>query len=374
MLKLKLHTSLILFSLLAINVSLMAGNDYKTDLLTRMAASMNVSSQLRELPDGEYYKYLTYQGKPVTVIVNNNTIDHIGYSLFTPHQRSIANGPICNFLERFSLEIALPIERQKSVEKHIAESKVSFDMGTFSSFYPLLADTTYEVSVQNRDNKSYNVQWSKNNQLYCSIVFPIDYDLLNGSEMIENERRIVKDIAKSSTSCRNSSTAQLDELSTTWNDCFYILQGESYYSNDLNTNKYFELDESGNYQLIYNTRYPLESLSNLLSSSAIDNQFVIDIRLKKYGYNEEIISVPLNSWINFCLNSGCTPFVGLIDYDGNNATFELVMRNADLGYNHVMKVKFDVAQLESRKGIIEARLNSYVPTSKIKFLFDELRQ
>ena len=96
--------------------------------------------------------------------------------------------------------------------------------------------------------------------------------------------------------------------------------------------------------------------------------------LCRSGYKEEIIRVPLNSWINFCLNSGCTPFVGLIDYDGNNATFELVMRNADLGYNHVMKVKFDVAQLESRKGIIEARLNSYVPTSKIKFLFDELIQ
>lgn len=374
MLKLKLHTCLLLFSLLAINNSLIASNDYKTDLLARMAASMNITSQLSSLANGEYYKQFTYQGQPVTVIVRNNSIEHIGHSLFTPYQRSLLKAPICNFIERFSLEIAVPLEREKSIEKHIAESGVSFDKGTFSSFCHLFNDTTYQVSIENKDDKNYLVQWQKNNQTYCAIKFPIDYDLLNGSEMLENERRLAGEILKTSAACSNSVAATPDELSATWQKNYFIQQGQSYYSNELNTNKYFEQDDTGGYNLVYTSKYPLESLANLLTSSAIDNQFVMDIRLKKYGLTEDAISVPLNSWINFCLNTGCTPYVGVINYDGNFATCELLMRNADLGYNHVMKLTFDITQLEDRKGIIEARLNSYVPSSKIKYLFDELRQ
>ena len=115
--------------LLTIYSKACARNEFGTDLLARMAETMGITAQLAELPDGIHYRYTNYRGKPVTVIVGNQAVQHIGYSLFTPYQRSVAKVPACNFLERFSLEIELPLSRPKSVERHIAESGVSFEIG-----------------------------------------------------------------------------------------------------------------------------------------------------------------------------------------------------------------------------------------------------
>lgn len=71
------------------------------------------------------------------------------------------------------------------------------------------------------------------------------------------------------------------------------------------------------------------------------------------------------------MRQGCTPYFGVISFEGTLAVCELLMRNANEGYCHVMKVTCDVEQLLDKKGNITARLTSYVPTFKIKNLFKE---
>lgn len=356
------------------NPYLNARISYRTDLLERMASVMQLTSRLDTLRNGMYTHQIFYKGKPLTVIVRDNRIEHIGYALFTSYQRSCERFPVYNFLERYFLEIDLPLKREKTVTRKIAEDNVSLEKGTFSFFQTLWQDTTYNIRIENRNGERYIVSWHKEDTVYCSINFPIDFDLLNGSGMLENEMRIEADLLNASLVKVNPVRVNRDELLPAWQSNYFILPGESYYTDELNTNRYYELDTEGSFRLVYNPKYPLESLANLLTSSEIDNQFVVDIHLKKYGYREKRMSIPLNCWTGYCMKNGCKPFFGVIEYDGNRAVCELIMRNADLGYNHVMKIVFDVSRLESKKGSFEARLNCYVPCSKIKYLFDEIRQ
>lgn len=370
----RLYTWLMFILMYAIFTDLAAQNSYRTDLLAHMASSMQITDRLNTLKDGMYWRWGMFKGNPVTVIVKNNQIEHIGYALFTPGQRETFSSPVYDFLERYSLEIDLPLKREKTVAKQIAEDGISFGKGTFSSLRILLNDTTCNINIINNDGKHYIVCLSKKDSVFCNVQFPISYDLLRGSAMLENERRIGQEIARSSLTGRKKTVVSRNELLPTWQSNYFILPGESYYTDELNTNRYYEQDENGDFRPVYRAKYPLESIANLLTGCEIDNQYMIDIHLKKYGNKEETISVPLDRWINFCLNNGCKPYFGVISYDGNFAVCEVIMRNVAYGYNHVMKVTFDVSQLETRKGIIQARLNSYIPSSRIKYLFDEIRQ
>lgn len=367
------YTCFILVILWGVRFDLTAQNSYQTDLLGRMATYMKLASTFETLKDGTYWKHFSFNGKPITVIVRNGRIEHIGYALFTPYLRSTFSSPVFNFLERYTLEIDLPLNREKEVVRQIAEDDISFDKGTFAFFQTLLRDTTFLVQIDN-DGKRYTVSWHKNNLAHCSIHFPISFDLLNGSEMLENERRIRADIWADPLCQVVSVQVSRKQLLPTWQSNYFILPGESYYTDSLNTNRYYEQDPEGNFRLMYHAKYPLESLANLFTTSEIENQFAIDIRLKKYGYQEELMNIPLNRWVSFCLNNGCKPFFGVISFDGNVAECELIMQNKNQGYDHAMRITFDISLLENRKGVVQARLNSYVPTSKIKYLFDEIKQ
>ena len=46
----------------------------------------------------------------------------------------------------------------------------------------------------------------------------------------------------------------------------------------------------------------------------------------------------------------------------------LIMRNPDMGYIHSMRMLIDVSTLEERKGLIIARLNSYIPMARVMYL------
>lgn len=370
----RLHTSLIAMLLCTMAGTLVARNGYRTDLLARMASSMQIASRLDTLEEGMHWRWETYKGKAVTVIVKDHQVEHIGYALFTPGQRMAFPSPVYNFLERYTLEMDVPLKREKSPARQIAEDGIAFEKGAFSSLHALLNDTTCRINITNENGKRYIVRLEKGNTEFCHMHFPVSYDLLQGTAMLENERRLKEEITRSSLHKIKQTVVSRKELLPTWQSNYFILPGESYYTDELNTNRYYEQSEKGDFRLVYHSKYPLESLANLLTTTEIDNQFIIDILLKKYGYKEEMINVPLERWITFCLDSGCTPYFGVISYDGNFAVCEVVMRNVAWGYNHVMKITFDVSQLEDRKGIIQARLNSYIPSSKIKYLFDEIRQ
>lgn len=363
-------TALMLF---ASSVSI-ASNSYRTDLLKNMAEVMNISQNLQHLKDGEYYQHLSYQNRAVTVIVAEGEIVHIGFSLFTPYMRKMLHSPACDFLERYALEITLPLKRERSITRKLNEDGIFFRNGDFESLKLLQNDTTWQVTQEILNDKRCTVSWNKDGKEKFAVNFPIEYDLLAGTSMTENEHRLAVYIRRSSAKPRAYILPDDIQLEKVPHGKCYVLKGDYFYNKELNTNQYFEKNKDNTYQLFYNRNYILESLSNLLTTAAVDNDYDIQIRLVKYGFEQDTIMVKLNQWLNYCINQGCQAYFGIIAIDKNMAGCEIIMRNVAMGYIHVMRLNIDVGTLEERKGLIKARLNSYVPTTRVRYLFDELKK
>lgn len=368
----RLNIYLIAMLLLTSSVAI-AANSYRTDLLQHMAKTMNISQQLQQLKDGEYYQYLSYDSRAVTVIVSQDEVVHIGFSLFTPTQRKALHSPVCNFLERYALEITLPMQQERSISRKLNEDGIFFRNGSFETLKLLQNDTTYQIGLEILNNKRYTISWSKDDEEKLAINFPIEYDLLAGTNMTENERRVSENIRRSSTKTRQVTVDDEKQLAKVPHGKCYIWEGEYYYNKQLNTNRYYIKDQKDTFTLFYHRDYVLESLSNLMTTGAIDNDYDIQIRLVKYGFVQDTISVKLNQWLNYCIDQDCTPYFGIIDIDKDIADCEVIMKNELMGYIHVMRLKIDIGTLEDRKGLIKARLNSFVPTTRVRYLFDEIK-
>lgn len=350
-----------------------AANSYRTDLLQQMAETMNISQQLQQQKDGEYYQYLSYNGRAITVIISQDEVVHIGFSLFTPTQRKVLNSPVCNFLERYALEITLPMKRERSISRKLNEDGIFFRSGSFEFLKLLQNDTTYQIGLEILNNKRYTISWSKDGKEKFAVNFPIEYDLLAGTNMTENERRVLEDVRRSSTETRQAMIDDERQLEKVPHGKCYILKGEYFYNKQLNTNRYYVKSKKDAFKLFYHRDYVLESLSNLMTTAAIDNDYDIQIRLVKYGFVQDTICVKLNQWLNYCIDQGCMPYFGIIAIDKDIADCEIIMKNVLMGYIHVMRLNIDIGTLEERKGLIKARLNSFVPTTRVRYLFDELK-
>ena len=352
----------------------MASNGYSTDLLKHMAEVMNISQSLEQLKDGEYYQLQSYQNRAITVIVADGEVAHIGFSLFTPSMRKSLHSPACEFLERYALEITLPLKRERSIARKLSEDGIFFRNGDFESLKLLQNDTTWQVGLEVLNDKRCTVSWSKDGKEKFAVNFPIEYDLLAGTSMSENERRLAEYVRRSSAKPQTFFLTDESLLEKVPHGKCYVLKGDYYYNKELNTDRYFEKSKNNTFKLFYHRNYIRESLSNLLTTAAVDNDYDMQIRLIKYGFEQDTINVKLNQWLNYFIRQGCQAYFGIISIDKNVADCEIIMKNVAMGYIHVMRLNIDIETLEERKGLIKARLNSYVPTTRVRYLFDELKK
>lgn len=123
--------------------------------------------------------------------------------------------------------------------------------------------------------------------------------------------------------------------------------------------------------LVSDVTHPIESLRNLLSISSIQNNYTIEVKLNKYGFKQEIFNCPLSQLIDFCLQEGCKPYVGIEKVEENTITAVLIMVQPYYGYNHIFKVEFNPETLRDKSGIIHCIVNVYIPTHNVSNLYGE---
>lgn len=365
---------LVWFLLGTMPLGIWAQDRYRTDLLGLIAKKTGICQQIDTLKDGEYTQFTDYKSDPVTIIVEKGRITHIGYSLFSTQQRKGFGADICNFIERYLLELAIPTNDIFSASQRMKEDGVRVVKGNMElkDLRQLCADTTVCINLQNLNEQTYTMGWRKDSTWLYILSFPIEYDLMFGTDMDERERRLSEEVINSKIHNDSFIDSGHYDMVKAWQDNYYTLKGDSYLLANLNSNLYFTKNGEEKYIPIYNNLYPIESLANLLTSNLIDNDYTLEIMLRKYGFKTDTINVPLKQWISFCKDSGCKPFFGIISFEKDGiTTCELIMHHDKMGYNHIMKLAFPMSNFESRKGRISARLNSYVTSSRIKNLFDD---
>ena len=344
--------------------------DFASSQLERLAQQTNLTIPAK---DSIYYQVEQYKGFPVTVIVNNGEVSHIGLSLFTSFQRQFFEEKICNFLERMALTAEIPDFYGIDFQKYLRDEKIEILEGNWKDLKSIMADTSYIFQSTLVDGKNYINCWytPDAHERFITLTYPADFHLISGFSMTEAEDRLYEDICCAyiqDTTCFEPDSTLLQRIG---NSLIYLLRGGIYFLPELNSNRYYVEDTLGKFSLLYSEDFPLESLANLVTGTEIENSFVINVKLVKYGFLVDEFTVPLTTWLSYCIQSGCTLYFGVISQKEREIICEFIAQNEAFGYCHVMKFTIDPSLIESREGFMQARLNSYIPMSNVKALFSE---
>ena len=148
--------------LLAMPLASYAKNRYQSDLLAQIAESLQIKNVLDTMSNGSYIAQRTYKSHPLSIIVEDGEVEHIGYTLFSKEMRIGMPSPVYNFLERYALQADLPLKRIKSVERQLFEDEVTFTVGDIHKLPYVCSMDNVCFSMDNLQNRMCCVTWTKN--------------------------------------------------------------------------------------------------------------------------------------------------------------------------------------------------------------------
>lgn len=358
--------------LLVMPLASYAKNRYQSDLLAQIAESLQMKAMLDTMSNGSYIAQQAYKSHPLSIIVNDGEVEHIGYSVFSKEVRSGMPSPIYNFLERYALQADLPLKKSKTVERQLFEDDVTFTVGNIHRLSSIWTIENLAFSLENLQDRMCRATWTDNGKTVCSVSFPVSYNLYHGTDLVENQRRLLEDLRRASASKpATSGSISKEQLTKLFEPNYFVLKGDSFYVATLNNNSYYVEQGNDEYKLLFSDRYPVESIANLLTTNSIDNDIQANVKLVMYDFKSEIVMVSLTNFLHYFMSKGCKAYFGMIDKTNDTFTAELLMLKRDEGYAHSIKLKFNTDNVSSKSGSVTGRMNCYIPISKVKFLFEE---
>ena len=154
---------------------------------------------------------------------------------------------------------------------------------------------------------------------------------------------------------------------------YYVEKGTQYIIKEINSDKYYVKLNSDSIFPIFSGSFPSETLSNLMQQ-VTNGDFNLHIAQNMYGYKRQVYDVSLKLFSDYCAQSGCTPYVGIEEETDDKVKAVVVYRNKLFAYNHLLYIDIDVDALKKGMGPIDAWLDCYIPTHKIKTLYYELEK
>lgn len=361
----------VLFMISVISHPSSAQKLYSSDLLVQMVESMQLSAAIDTMHDGIFPSSLSYKGYPLTVIVEHGEVHHIGYTLFATHFHTLDITPACRFIERYLLWSDLPLMRQHPIALDMELNDIIFKKGDLHSVKKLMGDTNSEVSVSFIGGKKYRIVWQRLGNTVCEVEFPVDYCLLKGTTLQENEQRLQSDLEKMYM-LRNDTMISEPinplELRNDGDTNIFILGGDSIYVASLNSNQFFVFEDSV-FSPLFSPDHINESFANLFVSHRVVNNYSIKIRLIQYGHKTSECTVPLQNLNSYFARKKCTPYFGVMSEDEANVTGLLLLVNTHEGYCHLLRLKLPKLTFASTEGEIQGRMSAFIPISRIKSLY-----
>lgn len=338
---------------------------FRSDRLETMAEALGKAA-IVALPDGVHR--LSWAGQPVSVVKSGETVEHIGYALFSEEQLALTGVVIGRFLERYSLEADLPLQREKPVAVQLLEDGVSFPRsGGLHSLLQLSREPGQTIRLSQAGGRMYLLEWGG-----FAMVFPAEAELLLGRTQEENDRRLPEELSNAPAPEMPPLPA-LEELSRRQDGILTEERGW-YYLPKLNANRYFVALPDGTLRAVDTPAHPAETMANLLAGLVDAGTVTVRIKRGIYGLRQDYFSIPLRALAGYAQQWGCTPYWGIIAMDEELVEGELILRNEAAGFNHVLRLQVPFAVMATKEGSIQARLTPFVPTHSLKYLFEETRQ
>lgn len=317
----------------------------------------------------------SFHKHPVKIDIRNGIVVHAGYDLFDDSLRNaIPFRKALDFVERYALETDIPSVRRNLKTSMMREDKVVCIDGNMEGLHTAAADSTLAFTVSVVNNRKYCLEWRRGDNIDYFIEFPLDYSLLVGRDMIESESILAADLESlnDSISFREQLLPKRDELISMMMRNYYIKPGKTYLIDNLTTNTYYgKTEQDSVFSLICSNSKPLETLSNIIVTGALQNDINVDLKIN--GYNElPKVSKRLSALVDYFVEEGCTPYFGVGNIDDDMvAQCYVMLDNPFEGYCHLLQLTCDTQTEDITSGTLKGRLTPFIPMAKVANLYDD---
>ena len=295
---------------------------------------------------------------PVVVEFDSKDIIHIGLDIFGPEIKK-ENPIIYRFVERYMLEmLALytPSEAKGimnsdgvSVSGDV-DQVLNKDVKKMKVLYTTSNDASGTITLSNAGGSSL-----------FSISFPLSISLLSGMDKAELDAFFFMGLRRTRPYLERAVPDNLSRIGKN----LYVSENGYYETSAVQNSSFFQKRRSA-YSPICESRLPKESVMTLLTAYTGSKQYTVHLTQHAYGYSRVEVDVPLVQLLNYCLESGCTPYVGIEECDDKSITASLFMVNEGLAYCHTFKFTMDRASLDSDTGVLNASAHTFTPIQNMK--------
>ena len=147
----------------------------------------------------------------------------------------------------------------------------------------------------------------------------------------------------------------------------FVVEGEYYQVKSMKNDFYLQ-KRSGKYEILFDVRYPLESMTNLMLNYVENNIRTLEFNHHQYGNKIESGKIPMQVVYDIFgphMETYC--MVTKIDKDIIEAT--LIFRNVKLNFVHMFIFKSPLHDIFQNDGTLHAELYTNIPQSDIRSLF-----
>lgn len=332
---------------------------------------------LHELPEQDTILEVpqVIMGKSLVFQLNEKKqISHIGVSLFSYETKQMLDKNICNFLERYFLELLLQ-KGQDGVTSKLSEYHITlslngqeFGTGSFRSVSRVLQimDMPANFALRHKDKLAEAV-WNFGN--YClGMTFPLYRELIDGMDKKESDSELyhlLQVAVFTPAKLADEPVARLDLQP--FKGGVYVRKGEKFMIQHLSSDRYYTEGMNGNYHPLFSVQYPEYSMSNLFLTYGHGEGKMLQITHRQYGHFTPEISIPLLNFLACFKDDFLTAC-----HTGYNKKGELetmvVFSHKTLNYIHLMRVHIAKDQLFAATPVLQADFYSNIPQHYINSL------
>lgn len=145
----------------------------------------------------------------------------------------------------------------------------------------------------------------------------------------------------------------------------YVNEGGYYESESIQNTSFFRKSFLS-WSPVCETTLPVESTMTLLTGHTGRKQYSVHFLQHRYGYGKAETDIPLALLLEYCLEMGCTPYVGIESQEGDIIEASLFMVNVDAGFCHTFRFKMDTVLFDHQEGEFDAEAFTFTPIYNIK--------
>ena len=306
-------------------------------------------------------------------------ITHLGVAVFSKDEHDAIGIALCNFQERYLLEVLLQSGNDKAIAfmmQHKTEINMcgisietQFKQQYLKEAIRRIIDGKPRYTLTH-ENYTWEVLWE--GELYClGFKFPSDIQLMLGMDKKEIGQFFERQLKQFHHKTFEPVPLILDaeNLKTLRKDMF-TLPGSTFFIGEMRSDIYLIKDSISGYKTVFDAKYPGESIANLFVYPNQQSE-KLNINILHKGYDDTpAFNENLYSLLAF-LHKDCETYFGIEHLSSEKLEFTVIFRNKNYTFYHLLYVQTNLDAIFTGNEPLKGTLYTYIPNQNIKNLYND---